>query len=152
MVHLRYWCIIDPFWCKLSLTDVSIKIYLEYAGLFSQMYLCIITFECIWLCSADKILLHVNMTYSWLTYNSCYNFIVENYLRDPITVPVVHSLSREKDQITLKSKKKFYKKPIQVFMISDLPFMLEPFCFYLYLERWCKPFHQEKTPYESDDG
>jgi len=36
-----------------------IKTYLGYVGLGWQMYLCLITFECIWLCSAGK--KHVHM-------------------------------------------------------------------------------------------
>ena len=55
LVHVGYWCIY-PFSCKLSFIDVSIKTYLGYVGFFSQMYPCIwFAFECIWLCSADKI-------------------------------------------------------------------------------------------------
>ena len=67
LVHVGYWCIVYPCCCKLSFTDVSIKTYLGYLGLFSQMYLSLITIECIWLCSADKILVHI-ITY-WHTWS-----------------------------------------------------------------------------------
>ena len=62
LVHVGYWCIY-PFSCKLSFIDVSIKTYLGYVGLLSQMYPCIwFAFERISLCSADKIFVH-NITY-----------------------------------------------------------------------------------------
>ena len=50
--------IVYPFCYKLSLIDMSTRTYLGYVGLFSQMYLCLVTFECIWLCNVDKILVH----------------------------------------------------------------------------------------------
>ena len=60
---------------KVSFIDGSIKTYLVYVRLLWQIYLSFMIFECIWLCSADKILLHI-ITYSWLSYNSLYNLII----------------------------------------------------------------------------
>ena len=130
-IHLERYC--KPFqkfmflnlcfdWqVKVSFIDGSIKTYLEYVGLLWQIYLSFMTFECIWLCSADKILLHI-ITYSWLSYNSLYNLI---------TVPVVHNLSREKEQLALK-----LKKPMQVFMRWSATKC------HIHLERYCKPFQK----------
>jgi len=53
------WCTVYPFAILIFNiypgNDVSIKTYLAYVGLGWQMYLCLITFECIWLCEKDSI-------------------------------------------------------------------------------------------------
>ena len=63
LVFIGYGCTVYPFAILIFNiypgNDVSIKTYLGYVGLGWQMYLCLITFECIRLCSAGK--KHVHM-------------------------------------------------------------------------------------------
>jgi len=60
LVFIGYWCTVYPFAILIFNiypgNDVPIKTYLGYVGLGWQMYIhvCLITFGCIWLCSAGK--------------------------------------------------------------------------------------------------
>ena len=62
-------------------------------------------------------------------------------LMDPITAPIVHNHSQEKEQPILKLNNK---------IIFSL--ICKCSCLHLYFERWCKHFQQEETPYKSEDG
>ena len=58
LVFIGYRCTVYPFAILIfniyHSNDVSIKTYLGYVGLGRQVYVCLITFECIWLCSEGK--------------------------------------------------------------------------------------------------
>jgi len=58
LVFIGYWCTVYLFAILIFNiypgNDVSVKTYLGYVGLGWQMYLCLITLECIRLCSAGK--------------------------------------------------------------------------------------------------